>query len=235
MGGDQQWTVWIELCPWRTAGGELVRVPLTIRRQVTEAELESFTRAIGPYAVLGMRARILMTHSSGGPQALLDEVVGADSNPDLHREAASLLVPIICEDALLGPFTLDRRVNWFVGRAPWQGAPVDVHVVADDRRGFDPAVRIAHTLWSNQAEWSQRTREFASAELLPLKNSAWLDEGAPTIDASEFQSLLSLESLTVSSDGSFEFWFDDGGLFWGHAIRVAGTLHDGPTDAEIAG
>ena len=36
-------------------------------------------------------------------------------------------------------------------------------------------------------------------------------------------------------DGRFEFWHEDGGLFWGRSIHVRGTLTAGPTDADIPG
>jgi hypothetical protein len=46
---------------------------------------------------------------------------------------------------------------------------------------------------------------------------------------------ISLESVTVSTDGAFEFLYQDGGLFDGHAIVVRGTLKDGPETADIYG
>jgi hypothetical protein len=44
-----------------------------------------------------------------------------------------------------------------------------------------------------------------------------------------------LKSVTVYPDGSFDFWHDDGDLFWGHSIQVSGDLLDGPTHADIPG
>ncbi len=46
---------------------------------------------------------------------------------------------------------------------------------------------------------------------------------------------MTLTSISLSHDGEFEFWYDDGGLFWDHAIVISGDLKDGPTDATIAG
>jgi hypothetical protein len=42
-------------------------------------------------------------------------------------------------------------------------------------------------------------------------------------------------SITLTPDGGFEFWHDDGDLFWGHAIRIGGTLAAGPDSADIPG
>jgi hypothetical protein len=46
---------------------------------------------------------------------------------------------------------------------------------------------------------------------------------------------MKLESITVHPDGRFEFWFDDGDLFWGHSIAVRGSLAEGPTEASVEG
>jgi hypothetical protein len=51
----------------------------------------------------------------------------------------------------------------------------------------------------------------------------------------EFKARMALESVTVEADGSFQFWYGDGDLFWGHSIQVSGNLAEGPTDASLAG
>jgi hypothetical protein len=33
-------------------------------------------------------------------------------------------------------------------------------------------------------------------------------------------------------DGAFEFWHNDGDLFWGHSILIVGSLEEGLTDGE---
>ena len=46
---------------------------------------------------------------------------------------------------------------------------------------------------------------------------------------------MTIESVTVYSDGEFEFWHSDGDLFWGHSIQVSGNLSDGLTDIDTPG
>ena len=51
--------------------------------------------------------------------------------------------------------------------------------------------------------------------------------------AGELARRLEVESIQVRPDGSFEFWFHDGDFVWEHAVRVSGTLEQGPTDVGL--
>ena len=46
---------------------------------------------------------------------------------------------------------------------------------------------------------------------------------------------MELDAVQISADGRFEFWFNDGDLFWGHAIHVTGALDQGPESAQMEG
>ena len=46
---------------------------------------------------------------------------------------------------------------------------------------------------------------------------------------------IGLSSVSVHEDGEFEFLYDDGDLFWGHAIQVDGNIQTGLSQASIAG
>ena len=46
---------------------------------------------------------------------------------------------------------------------------------------------------------------------------------------------MELDAVQISADGSFEFWFNDGDLFWGHSIHVTGSLESGPESAQMEG
>ena len=72
-------------------------------------------------------------------------------------------------------------------------------------------------------------------ELLPLKNENWLDEDEAELSPDEFKDRMTLESITVYPSGSFDFWHNDGDLFWGHSIQISGNLSDGPKHADIPG
>jgi hypothetical protein len=93
----------------------------------------------------------------------------------------------------------------------------------------------ARTLWSEQERWDAEIRDYMVKELLDLKNGNWLDKEEAELSEDEFLQRVSLESITVSSKGAFEFWYADGDLFWGHSIMVSGSLDGGIDDAGIHG
>src|ERR1700722_6846217 len=80
-----------------------------------------------------------------------------------------------------------------------------------------------------------RVKDYAALRLLALRNDAWSDEGEPPLESDEFKDRMRLESITVHPDGDFEYWYNDGDLFWGHAIHVSGSLAAGPTGADTPG
>ena len=86
-----------------------------------------------------------------------------------------------------------------------------------------------------QAAWRKRIEKLAVKELLADRNGAWLSEGEKPVTAAQFAKRMKLESLTANPDGSFSFWHDDGGLFWGHAIQVTGNLKEGLTGVDTPG
>jgi hypothetical protein len=71
--------------------------------------------------------------------------------------------------------------------------------------------------------------------LLPLKNDTWLQKGESPLTEADFLKRMRLQSIWFGEDGSFEFWHNDGDLFWGHSIEVRGNLKDGLTEADIPG
>ena len=72
--------------------------------------------------------------------------------------------------------------------------------------------------------WLEKNLEaveaFAGSALLDLKNDVWREEDEAPLTATEFTAKLSLEGVDAFSDGTFEVYFDDGDLFWGHSVRV---------------
>ena len=86
----------------------------------------------------------------------------------------------------------------------------------------------------NGGEISSRARE-----LLELANRWAQEEGEEEfpqeVTQEDFMSRMELDAVQVYEDGAFDFWFNDGDLFWGHSIHVTGSLGAGPEDAQMEG
>ena len=95
-------------------------------------------------------------------------------------------------------------------------------------------------LMAGQANWDGRLRDCAARDLLELAND-WASDGGceerepEEITRGQFMERLEPDAVQISGDGSFDFWFNDGALFWGHRIHVTGSLEGGPEKAEMEG
>ena len=232
IGKTQDWMLQFAFETWRDAEGALHTNKLAIRRKVTKDELEMYMSRIQAFEVLS--TQIIFT----GPTSadLLDipyQVV--DPSDILVQRASELLIPKTHEHEFFGTLTFNPHVDWYEATAMWVGQKIRLSLSASDDVSLQAALQTATELWNDQSTWNQRIQEYAVQELLDLKNSAWLEEGENSLSSDDFTSRMSLESITVSPDGKFDFWHDDGDLFWGHSILVSGTLNDGPTDADIPG
>ncbi len=234
--GDAGWTLSFDLAAWRLPQGEIRSTQLLVRRQVTDEELGRLRAAIAPYAVVRLRARIVVDESNGTTAAFLESFEGVETeDSELTAFADRLHQPVTLEDSRLGRFTLDRGVDRFMADVVWNGVRASLSLSAVAVEEARAALVTAHALWADGPEWDRRVRGLASRDLLALKNESWLEEGELALTASEFAARMEIESIWVASDGSFEFWYADGDLFWGHAIEIRGALSEGPTDATIAG
>jgi hypothetical protein len=233
---DTPWMLQFAFDGWRITDADVQIEPLTIRRQVTKEELASLRATIVPYSVLHIRARIVRDSSVGSPQALLETIVALDAvDAALCERARQLQEPVTHEDTVFGTLTLDRRLDWYTAKAMWIGTPVKVRFSVEASGGLEAALETGHALWQQQATWDRRIRDYAVAKLLPLKNDAWLDEEEVELSADEFCGRMTLAAVTAHPDGSFEFWHDDGDLFYRHSIYIRGSLSGGPNRADIPG
>ena len=234
--GEALWTLLFGFAVWRIAGGPLRTEELTVRRKVREKEIDKFDELIRPGVVTRIRARVVEDSVFGRPEGLLVKVLGPDgSDAELNAAADRLRQPVRIKDKTFGTLTLNRRVDWFEGRATWNGKKVGLSLSAREPADVERALQVARTLWRAQKTWGAKVAAYAARQLLSLKNDNWLETGERPLTAKRFRERMKLESITVSPDGSFEFWHDDGGLFFGHSIQISGSLAKGLYDADIPG
>jgi hypothetical protein len=234
--GETDWTLIIPFSAWKPAGGGLRKSEMTVRKLVPKKELKTFMAAMNPYEVVRIKARWSEETDFGCAEALLTEFLGKDdSDPELSAYAGELHRPVTFSHPQFGLFTLDRRVNWFAAKAEWCGAPVELTVCSGAAEEMEKSLAAARQLWADQREWQKRIVALATKELRATKNNSWLDEDESEVSEEEFARRMVIQTISVQPSASFDFWYGDGDLFWGHSIMVSGTLTDGPKSAEIHG
>lgn len=236
--GDALWHMRFSLAAWCTPDGPIQRNKLLVRREIKEGELESYRQRLPDLRVVTLEVGVVDDSEIQRPQALLHAVLPeVPTRDELFQIAEELRKPTTTEDQQFGTFTLDRRVNWYEANTFWGKEPVRLSLAAEGEDEAFPRGSLEHarTLWADQERWHREIREYMVKELLDLKNDSWLEEDEKELSANEFLERVSLESITINSDGSFEFWYADGDLFWGHSIMASGSLDGGLDDAGIHG
>lgn len=137
------------------------------------------------------------------------------------REPPAPLARVSVTHATLGELTYDENLNWWTAKTTWDGGEIAFRVdggPASVAADFDRGAQILAAL-------DPRSIKLAAAdELLDTHNDGWCDEGEE-VDAETFITRMQVESVNVDADGGVVVYFDDGDLFWGHAIYV--SLNEG--------
>jgi hypothetical protein len=147
--------------------------------------------------------------------------------------------PVTLHSEAFGDMVLDKELLWFTVEKQWRRKPVQINLKMQDENE-DPAEGLAllEQFWKKKANWDKKLRVFAAKELLALANE-WAssdDEHPGRVWTEEsFANALKNESITMYTDGSFEMWYDDGGIFFGHAVVVYGDVRNGATKAKMEG
>lgn len=180
--------------------------------------------------------RISVLLSSDQTRAIFKEALPVDApDEELQKISVDLQKPVVFSTKQFGDLVLDRRIDWFEAKVKWDGKTIRTTFSVDHDKPADNALKTAEELWSDQMNWTQRIEAHAVKELLELKNGNWLKGDETKFTTEQFTTRMTLTSISLSSEGEFEFWYDDGDLFWGHSIMVSGNLKDGPTEASIQG
>ncbi len=153
------------------------------------------------------------------------------------------MTPEVLEHPTLGRLEWDEKYRWFAGRLTI-GPSRSIRVTLDPFTNFVPgqepnylddpsafADSCADRVHATLAEFDV-VAGYAANELLPVHNDGDWCDGKP-IGKEEFVARMSLTSVGIWQDGEAEIWFDDGDLFWGHAISVTTDAEGRPEHAEF--
>lgn len=234
---ETDWSLYLRMPAWREEGGPPNTSPLIISKMCSRDELTSLKANIRTESLLAFKGKLSLSNPFGDARAELISVIPDYTDPEVRAFLQHYSKPVKIIDPQFGQFSLNRRLDRFEGEAEWRGTKIRLLVGLDDEGSPESGFQTARALWADMTTWQERVDAYAVHELLDLKNDVWLGEGEDEdeVTAEKFVQLMCLESISVSSDGSFVFWHDDGDLFWGHAIQICGSLGNGLTRADIPG
>ena len=232
-GKEKLWTASIGLTAWMEEDSpDIHRGEFVLSTIADDKLLGYLQRRARPDSIIKFQGRV----SEDGKRLLLLDLPESAFDPDLKAILEEQKKPVTFQEEGLGTFTLDRQVDWFETEVDWLGGQISlVFDAGEDRAG---ALQNAKALLADAAGWDRRVREYAADELLSTAND-WAgqmeDEEPQEITREQFVERMELESIEVRADGSFEFWFADGDMFYGHSIHVSGGMENGPDDASMEG
>ena len=191
---------------------------------------------VPPDFIIKFRARL----SADGERLLLLDLPQPVFDPDLKAILEEQKKPESTYVEDLGTFVLNRQVGWYEAELDWLDGKVRLDFDKGEAEAMKAAQDTARALLADAQSWDERVRTFAAEQLTNLANQ-WAQDGEEEDEAPEeitpeaFMERMELDAIQVDDQGGFTFWFEDGEMFWGHAIRVSGTLAGGPDDAQMEG
>ncbi len=231
------WLATLELTAWKESDGEEAaqRGKFRLMALADDKLLEYLRRRVLRDSVIQVDVR----PNEDFTAFLMEELPQPVTDPEMKAILEEQKKPVSFWEEGLGTFVLNRSVGWFEAEADWLGQTVRLDFDKDEDR-VDCLAHF-HALMEGQQEWDQRVRAFAAKQLLELAND-WEEDAAGNeerepekITAEQFMERLELDAVQVSGTGAFDFWFNDDGMFWGHAVHVTGSLDKGPEAAQMEG
>ena len=138
-----------------------------------------------------------------------------------------------------GRFVLDRSMSWFEGAVELGGSDATVFLETDEENGetADGALQVFLKNKEDFETFDRKNKEYAAENLLVLANE-WQEseEGEhEPITKEKFMELMDVSEMTVSPHGYITLYYNDGDMFWGHAIEITVEEDGTVSDANIAG
>ncbi|MDR3272981.1 MAG: DUF2262 domain-containing protein [Flavobacteriaceae bacterium] len=229
LGNEELWTAHIKVTAWKLTDSEEINCgEYSLVTKADDDYLRHLQEKTLPNSIISVKVRrkdneFLLVEFSDDEckNLLLEKILKEQKKPVLYR------------DPFLGKFVLDKNLDLFEGKIKWRNKKIDMTVPKYPEKRLKDAFVTVNTLLKKQIVWDEKLKRFAANKLLKLKNTSWLNENEPQITLPEFVRRIKTEHIEVYPKGRFEFWFNDGDVFGGHAIVVSGSLEKGPSKATV--
>ena len=131
---------------------------------------------------------------------------------------------------VLGDIAPAPHTGGGVASVLYQGRSIEVSIY-EDEISYEGAIEEASKAVQALGELDKKAKQYAASQLTETYNGGWNEyeqvqqDGSfksvtnPKLTESQFQEKLSLASINVTGL-MLEFFYENGGMFWGHSIIV---------------
>jgi len=229
------WSLHLSLIAWKELGGQVNRSELIISKKFTRDEFKQLKTKVKHESLVQFKVKIMKDSPFGDTRAQLICNLDEPIDNELKAVLDKYKEPVELKHPEFGVLVFNKSINWFDGAISWMGSSVNISVSLDENGSPESSFNTLEALYKDSDGWSKKVTDYAVSNLLELKNDSWLRDGQEVVTASEFIGAMNLRSITVFPDGKFEFWHNDGDLFFGHSIEISGSLSKGLSHADIPG
>lgn len=232
---DKYYTLYIHAIALKNiASNEIIENDnILIQKKVKETE--EYFQMIKSKSIARLKVRKEKTSSDLYMRFLLEDIICTNyKDNDLNIILEKYLKPIYYKDEELGDFELDKAINCFEKNMSWIDNNISILFEDINEELNKKSADIIKKIFANKKDIDKKLKEYISENMLEDANSWNDDADKPHINKEEFKKLITLTSITIYED-IIIFYFDDGDIFWNHAIVVESDCHFNFTDAHIEG
>ncbi len=229
----EYWKVTFNLTAWRDSQGNLHKRRLRVVRTVVGSQMDRWMGPVTADGIVHLRVKPYDEYVLPDEVEQLSFSTHVPPDPELEALRVAQTAVVSIDDEKFGRFILDRALDWYVAKTEWNGQQIALSIDAEGNDDVAASIAQAKQFWLNEDVWLDRLKHCAADHLLELAND-WNQESSE-ISRPEFMRRMTPDSIIMNSDADFSVYFEDGDLFWGHVIIVAGNMADGPKDAQMAG
>lgn len=219
------------------ADGEVIKKRGRVLIPSTGEDYNKYRKAVKSYQIIQILGDKVERDNSDSPDFEVEQILNLSAEPTVSEKSflENEQAEVKFNDEKFGEFVLNKSVDWFEGKITLNDK--NVRVTLDKKENISTLYKIEE----NSDDFIDKASGYAAQKLLDLGNEwyedAWEEDEGDFIPLTieTFKEKISLDIIEVSDDGEFEFWYNDGDIFWGHVICVRGTIKDGFTYASMEG
>lgn len=228
LPNEKLWNVHIKFTAYKELDNTIIHKDGVLLKQCTDDELNVLRNSLKKDSIARVSVNIIDN------ELYLKDILEIDINDkDLNKILEDQLKPIYYYDNFFGEFNLDKSINVFTKSIKWINSDITLSFENSNENDILSSLKTAFNLFDNKLKYDKELKEFASNELLELKNDCWLDEEENEISKDDFINNLEVDYIDVSPDGDFTIYCDDNNMFWGHSIIISGNINTGLETANI--